>query len=85
MEDKQARAVALWALAAHAFDAFVIFPRLLATAPEKGCGKSTLLDVIGNLIPKPLKAELHHGRGAVPGDRGRQAFDAAGRGRCLSC
>ena len=57
MEDKQARAVALWALAAHAFDAWVIFPRLLATAPEKGCGKSTLLDVVGNLIPKPLKAD----------------------------
>jgi hypothetical protein len=49
-------ATALWALATHAFDEFVIFPRLLVTAPEKGCGKSTLLDVLSRLAPRPLPA-----------------------------
>lgn len=48
----EADAAALWALATHAFDAFSIFPRLFATAPEKQCGKSTLLDVIGHLVPR---------------------------------
>jgi len=52
----QADAVALWVLGAHAFDAWTIFPRLLATAPERGCGKSTLLDVLSRLVPRPLGA-----------------------------
>ena len=51
-----ADAVALWVVAAHAFDRFDIFPRLLITAPEKGCGKSTLLDVLEHLVPRPLLA-----------------------------
>jgi Protein of unknown function (DUF3631) len=49
-------AVALRALAVHAFDAFSIFPRLFITAPEKGCGKSTLLDLLSRLVPRPLGA-----------------------------
>jgi hypothetical protein len=52
----EADAVALWVLGVHAFDAWVIFPRLFVTAPEKGCGKSTLLDVLSRLVPKPLGA-----------------------------
>jgi hypothetical protein len=48
----EADAVALWALAVHAFEAFSIFPRLFVTAPEKQCGKSTFLDVIGHLVPR---------------------------------
>jgi hypothetical protein len=51
-----AEAVALWALAVHAFDAWHIFPRLFITAPEKGCGKTTLLDVLSSLVPRPLSA-----------------------------
>jgi len=52
----QADAVALWVLAAHAFDVWVIFPRLFVTAPEKQCGKTTLLDVLSRLVPRPLVA-----------------------------
>jgi putative DNA primase/helicase len=50
----EAEAVALWALAAHAFAAFRIFPRLFVTAPERGCGKSTLLDLLSLLVPRPV-------------------------------
>jgi Protein of unknown function (DUF3631) len=50
----EATATALWVVAAYAFDAFTIFPRLLVTAPEKRCGKTTLLDVLSRLVPKPL-------------------------------
>jgi putative DNA primase/helicase len=52
----EATAVALWVMAVHAFDGFMVFPRLFVTAPEKGCGKSTLLDVLSRLVPKPLGA-----------------------------
>ncbi len=52
----QKYAVSVWALFAHAFDAFEISPRLLVTSPEKRCGKSTLLRVINKLVPKPLFA-----------------------------
>jgi hypothetical protein len=34
-----AEAVALWALAVHAFDAWHIFPRLFITAPERAAGR----------------------------------------------
>jgi hypothetical protein len=56
LDQREADAVALWALATHAFDAFFILPRLFITAPEKGCGKSTLLDVLSRLVPRPLGA-----------------------------
>jgi hypothetical protein len=52
----EAEAVALWVIAAHAFDAWRIFPRVFVTAPEKQCGKTTLMDVLWFLVPKPLKA-----------------------------
>ena len=52
----EADTVALWALGTHAFDAWVIFPRLFVTAPEKQCGKSTLLDVVSRLVPRRLAA-----------------------------
>lgn len=56
MDRAEADIVALWVIAVHAFDAWVIFPRLLITAPEKQCGKTTLLDVVSRLVPKPLTA-----------------------------
>jgi hypothetical protein len=49
-------AAALWCIAAHAFDAFAVFPRLFITAPEKGCGKSTMLEVVSLIVPRPLAA-----------------------------
>jgi putative DNA primase/helicase len=49
-------AVALWVVAVHVFDAWIIFPRLFITAPEKQCGKTTLLDVPSRFVPKPLVA-----------------------------
>jgi putative DNA primase/helicase len=56
MGQAEADVVALWVIAAHAFDAWVIFPRLFITAPEKRCGKTTLLDAISRLVPRPLPA-----------------------------
>jgi hypothetical protein len=50
----EADTVALWVLGVHAFDAWIIFPRLFVTAPEKRCGKTTLLDVLSRLVPRPL-------------------------------
>jgi hypothetical protein len=46
-------AVALWVLFAHAHDAFMFSPILIATSPEKGSGKSRLLEVLNELTPKP--------------------------------
>jgi putative DNA primase/helicase len=56
LDPQEADGVALWVLAAHAFDTWVIFPRLFVTAPEKRCGKSTMLDVVSGLVPRPLLA-----------------------------
>jgi putative DNA primase/helicase len=50
-------AVALWAVASHSFNQFVIFPRLFITAPEKGCGKTTLLDALSRLLLRGLSAD----------------------------
>ena len=55
IEDGGAEAVALWALHAHALDAFAYSPRLAITSAEKRCGKTTLLDVLGCLVPRPLQ------------------------------
>jgi hypothetical protein len=52
----EANAVALWVLGVHAFDVWVIFPRLFITAPEKQCGKTTLLDALSRLVPRRLIA-----------------------------
>lgn len=56
MEDGAPESVALWVLAAHAIDAFNLFPRLGITSPEKRCGKTTLLDVLHCLVPRPLQS-----------------------------
>lgn len=49
-------ALALWALAAHAIDAFDVFPLLGLVSPVKRCGKTTLLTVLAHLLPRPLPA-----------------------------
>jgi putative DNA primase/helicase len=54
MPEEAARATALWVVGTYCFDAFVIFPRLVITSPEKQCGKTTLLDVIGGMVLKRL-------------------------------
>jgi hypothetical protein len=51
---EQARTVALWVVASHAFMAFRIFPRLLIKAPNSECGKSTLKEVVAALVNKAL-------------------------------
>jgi putative DNA primase/helicase len=56
LDPREADAVALWVLAVHAFDAWIVFPRLFITAPEKQCGKTTLLDLLSRLAPRPLLA-----------------------------
>lgn len=47
-------AVALWVLHTHAFEAFVISPRLAICSPTKRCAKTLLLEVLEHLVPKPL-------------------------------
>lgn len=54
MAPGSAAAVALWAVHAHALDAFMISPRLAVTSPRPQCGKTTLLDVLAHLVPRPL-------------------------------
>jgi hypothetical protein len=56
LSENEASATALWVLAAHAFDSFVIYPRLFIRAAERGCGKTTTLEVITPLVPRPLNA-----------------------------
>ncbi|MGC8724843.1 MAG: DUF3631 domain-containing protein [Acidobacteriota bacterium] len=51
---EQAVLFALWALFAHAHEAFEISPILAITSPDKGCGKSTALALLSALVPKPL-------------------------------
>jgi putative DNA primase/helicase len=53
----QADAVALWIVAAHAFDAWHIFPRLFISAPDRRCGKTTLIELLSCLVSKPLSGE----------------------------
>lgn len=46
-------AATLWAVFAHAHDAFRFSPILVATSPEKGSGKTRLLEVLSELTPHP--------------------------------
>jgi putative DNA primase/helicase len=54
---EQARTVALWIVASHAFAAFRIFPRLLIKAPNSECGKSTLKEIVGALVTKAFASD----------------------------
>jgi hypothetical protein len=56
MEPGAAKCVALWAVHAHALDAFGITPRLSITSPRPQCGKTTLLDILYRLVVRPLLA-----------------------------
>jgi putative DNA primase/helicase len=56
MEPGAAECVALWAVHAHALDAFGITPRLSITSPRPQCGKTTLLDILQRLVVRPLLA-----------------------------
>ena len=51
-----ADALALWAVFAHAHDAFSVSPVLCATSPTPACGKTTLLTFLGGVVPRPLPA-----------------------------
>lgn len=54
--EHEARAITLWILHTHVFDAFDLTPFLFISSPEKRCGKSTLLDLIQELVLNPLVA-----------------------------
>jgi hypothetical protein len=56
MEPGAAECIALWAVHAHALDAFDITPRLAITSPRPQCGKTTLLDILYRLVVRPLLA-----------------------------
>ncbi len=52
-----AEVVALWIIAAHAFNGFQISPRLHIRSPEKRCGKTIVLDVLECLTPRSIRTE----------------------------
>jgi putative DNA primase/helicase len=52
-----AEVIALWAVAAHAFNGFQISPRLHVRSPEKRCGKTIALDVLECLTPRSIRTE----------------------------
>ena len=47
--------LALWILAAHAFNHFEVTPRLALLSPVRGCGKTNLLKVIERLTPNAVR------------------------------
>jgi hypothetical protein len=55
MSEAQARAVALWIVHTHAFDAADASPYLAVTSPEKRSGKSRLFEVLELLVANPWK------------------------------
>ena len=57
LPDGAAEVLALWAVHAHAFEAFYYTPRLAITAPEKQCGKTVVLDVLECLTPRAIRTE----------------------------
>ena len=52
-----AEVIALWVIAAHAFNGFQISPRLHIRSPEKRCGKTIVLDVLECLTPRSIRTE----------------------------
>ncbi|MEE9250363.1 MAG: DUF3631 domain-containing protein [Alphaproteobacteria bacterium] len=52
-----AEVIALWVIAAHAFNGFQISPRLHVRSPEKRCGKTIALDVLECLTPRSIRTE----------------------------
>ena len=52
-----AEVIALWVIAAHAFNGFQISPRLHIRSPEKRCGKTVALDVLECLTPRSIRTE----------------------------
>jgi hypothetical protein len=55
LQPHQAIAVALWALHTHAFDRFMVSPRLVLRSPTADAGKTTLLDILSRLVSRPEK------------------------------
>jgi hypothetical protein len=51
LKEHEAVAAPLWALHTHAYEEFMVTPRLALQSPKPGCGKSTLLDVLSLLTP----------------------------------
>ena len=52
-----AEVIALWAIAAHAFNCFQISPRLHVRSPLPRCGKTIALDVLECLTPRSIRTE----------------------------
>ncbi len=47
-------ALALWAAHTHAFDAFLVTPRLVINSPEKQCGKTVTLRLVSSLSARAV-------------------------------
>jgi Protein of unknown function (DUF3631) len=49
--------VALWIICTHAFDRFMVTPRLVLSSPVRECGKTTLLDIASRLVARAAKTD----------------------------
>lgn len=54
LADAAVDAVTLWAVHAHALDAFQVSPILAITSPVPECGKTTALRILSALTPRPM-------------------------------
>jgi hypothetical protein len=57
LKEHEYTAVTLWILHTHAFQHFVVTPRLALTSPVRGCGKTTLLDIAEKLVARARKSD----------------------------
>ncbi len=67
-------ALTLWAVHAHAVEAFEATPRLLVCSPEPGSGKTRVLELLAILTPNPIEAV-----NVTPSYLFRKVEDEAGR------
>jgi Protein of unknown function (DUF3631) len=54
LKDAAAVLLVLWLIAAHVYDRFDIFPRILVRSPAKRCGKTRLLDLLEALLARAV-------------------------------
>lgn len=80
VSDDAARALALWVMHCHAFDAAEFTPYIQITSPTRESGKTTLIDVLEALVPEPLRADSATAAAIYRSvDRGRGLGKESGR------
>ena len=57
MQLHESVAVTLWTLHTHAYEHFMVTPRLVLFSPVRGCGKTIALDALDALVARPQKTD----------------------------